>query len=440
MTDRNDRYNEYGDSSEYFNLPEDFEADPAGAEDTADFTPDFGDAFNDYGDYNDYDAEPEEEEEAPKKRRRRRRIIPLYLKILIYVVVVSLVAVAAGFIAWECAQDVLAFGRSSDEVEVTIEDGATLDDIAQMLQDKGLIQHPWLFKLYCKFTKSADAMVPGTYKLHYNYDYHAINSGMRKNSKNRTEVTVTIPEGKTCAQIFELMEEKGVCKVDELEKCAAETQFDYWFLESIPYGESNRLEGFLFPDTYYFYTNDDPERVLGKLLSTFNRKFGDEAKAQLDVLNEDLAASWARRGYDDDYINAHKFTVYELITVASMVEKETASVSESADIASVIYNRLCRPADYPYLNIDATVIYGLGGITGNLTYEQTQIDTPYNTYTRAGLPAGPISNPGLSSISAALNPNETNYFYYALKSDGTGHHFSETYDEHNAFLASQNED
>ena len=90
--------------------------------------------------------------------------------------------------------------------------------------------------------------------------------------------------------------------------------------------------------------------------------------------------------------------------------------------------------------LDATVIYGLGGITGNLTYEQTQIDTPYNTYTRAGLPAGPISNPGLSSISAALNPNETNYFYYALKSDGTGHHFSETYDEHNAFLASQNED
>ena len=103
-----------------------------------------------------------------------------------------------------------------------------------------------------------------------------------------------------------------------------------------------------------------------------------------------------------------------------------------------LYNRLCRPADYPYLNIDATVIYGLGGITGSLTYEQTQIDGPYNTYTRQGLPAGPISNPGLNSISAALNPSDTNYYFYALDESTGYHHFSETYDEHNRFLESQN--
>ena len=158
------------------------------------------------------------------------------------------------------------------------------------------------------------------------------------------------------------------------------------------------------------------------------------------MLNEDLAASWERRGYDEEYIAAHKFTVYELITVASMVEKETAGADESADIASVIYNRLCRPADYPYLNIDATVVYALGGITGTLTYEQTQIDSPYNTYTRQGLPAGPISNPGLNSISAALNPNETNYFFYALDKQTGTHHFSETYDEHNRFLMEQGDE
>ena len=128
-----------------------------------------------------------------------------------------------------------------------------------------------------------------------------------------------------------------------------------------------------------------------------------------------------------------------IVTVASMIEKETASAKESSTIASVIYNRLCDPANYPYLNIDATIVYALGGIDGALTYEDTQIDSPYNTYNRTGLPAGPISNPGLSSISAALNPADTSYYYYALD-DSTGlHHFSESYDEHQAFLAGQND-
>lgn len=435
MTDQRRDFDEYGDSSEYYNI-DSYPQEDAPADD---FNPDFGDAFDDYGEYNDEEVYPEEPTvQRKKKTTRKKRIVPLYLKILIYVVVVSLLSVGLGFAAWECAQDVLAFGRSSDTVQVTIDDGMTLDDIAQMLQDQGLIKYPWLFKLYCNFTHSADSMSPGTYQLQYNYDYHALNSGMRKNSANRTEVTVTIPEGRTCAQIFALMEEKGVCSAEELKKCAAETEFDYWFLEGIAYGQENRLEGFLFPDTYYFYLNDDAERVLNKLLANFNRKFSEDAQAQLETLNTALADRLAARGYDQSYIDANRITVYRLITVASMVEKETAGANESANIASVIYNRLCRPADYPYLNIDATVIYGLGGINGSLTYEQTQIDGPYNTYTRQGLPAGPISNPGLSSISAALNPADTNYYFYALDESTGYHHFSETYDEHNRFLESQN--
>ncbi len=446
MTDRNRDYDEYADSPEYYNI--DPYTEPRQDAPQDDFTPDFGDAFDDYGDYDDGQDEPypDDKPQHPrhareqKKPRRRKRIVPLYLKLLIYIVIVSLVAVGGGFVAWECAEDVLAFGRSPDTVQVTIADGATLDDIAQMLQDQGIIKYPWLFKLYCKFTHSADSMSPGTYQLQYNFDYHALNSGMRKNSPTRTEVTVTIPEGRTCAQIFDLMEEKGVCSAADLKKCAAETQFDYWFLENIPYGQENRLEGFLFPDTYYFYLSDDPERVLDKLLTNFDRKFSDSSKEQLNTLNAQLADRLSAHGYDESYIEAHKFTVYELITVASMVEKESAGAKESADIASVIYNRLCSPGDYPFLNIDATVIYSLGGISGSLTYEQTQIDGPYNTYTRQGLPAGPISNPGLNSISAALNPNDTNYYYYALDKSTGMHHFSASYEEHNRFLQEQGDE
>lgn len=422
-----------------------------------DFMPDFGDAFADYGVYEqpaepmeeyaqeDYEDELMTQDEDPKpkkpKRKTGKRIIPLFVKVLLYVVIVGVVAVGLGYGAWECVKDVLAFGRASDEVTLTVKEGDTVEDIAQLLHDKGVIKYPWLFEFYCDFTDSADKIEPNkdgeSYTLYYNYDYHALIAGMR-NEITRTEVRVMIPEGYTAAQIFALMEEKNVCTVEQLEDCAANYEFDYWFLEDVAYGEGNRLEGFLYPDTYDFYEEDDPERVLDKLLSNFNKKFGEEAKEKLDALNVKLEERWRNAGYDDAYVEDHLFTVRELMCVASMIEKEAAAYDEAGNISSVIYNRLCNPADYPFLNIDATVIYALGGtVDGALTYEDTQVDSPYNTYVVKGLPAGPICNPGLSSISAALYPKDTNYFYYALDTQTGYHHFSETYAEHNEFLEGQ---
>lgn len=451
MTDKN----YYGENGAFDD--ERSEAVPA---DEPDFMPDFGDAFADYGEYPEdgqsrvppedeaydeaYDGECDDEAYDPAppekpKRKTTRRLVPFFVKVLLYVVIVGLIAVGFGYGAWECAQDVLAFGRSGESLTVVVGENDTYEDVAQMLYERGVIKYPWLFELYCRFTDSTEDMDAGTYELYYNYDYHALVSGMQIGSVARKEIRLTIPEGTSCARIFRMMEEKGICTVEELESCAANEEFDYWFLEDLPYGEANRLEGFLFPDTYDFYENDDPDRVLDKLLTNFNRKFSDEAKESLDELNATLEARWSSAGYDASYISEHRFTVYELITVASMIEKETAGVTESARIASVIYNRLCRPADYPYLNIDATLIYALGGaIDGELTEADKQVDSPYNTYTHTGLPAGPISNPGLSSISAALKPDDTGYYYYALDNSTGYHHFSKSYDEHNAFLASQN--
>lgn len=433
------------------------EAEPQSPVD--DFTPDFGDAFADYGEYvqpeeaidslGDYETDEEDEEEEgetdtappPEKPKRKtgKRFIPLFVKILLYVVIVGVIAVGLGFGAWECAKDVLAFGKSDEKVTVVVKEGDTVEDIAQMLEDKGIIKYPWLFKLYCSFTDSGEKMDPGTYELYYNYDYHALVSGMIEDSPARVTVRVTIPEGYTAAQIFDLMEQNNVCSVGELEECAASYEFSYWFLEGIPYGEVNRLEGFLFPDTYDFYENDSPKRVLDKLLSNFNKKFGEEAQVRLEELNTEIAERLRSVGYDDTYIKKNTITLYDLITIASMIEKETAAYDESAVISSVIYNRLCNPGTYPYLNIDATVVYALGGsISGSLTYEQTQIDSPYNTYKVQGLPAGPISNPGLSSISAALYPLDTDYYYYVLDNSTGYHHFSKTYEEHQRFLEEQN--
>lgn len=426
-----------------------------------DFTPDFGDAFDDYGEYTESPAIPMgdyevggyaeetdeeyiqslEDEEPPSqqpKRRHTKRVIPLFVKILLYIVIVGVAAVGLGYGIWECAQDILAFGRSDETLTVSIQEGDTVEDIAQMLRDEGVIKYPWLFEFYCDFTDSNDTMDPGIYVISYNFDYHALVDGMIANSPNRTTVRVMIPEGATAAQIFALMETNNVCTAAELEACAANTEFDYWFLEGIPYGSGNRLEGFLFPDTYDFYEYDEPERVLDKLLSNFNKKFSEEAAAQLEVLNGMLAQRLANAGYDESYIAQNRLSVYDLIIVASMIEKESAGPDESGNIASVIYNRLCSP-DFPCLQIDATVVYALGGVENGVTYEDTQIDSPYNTYRYAGLPVGPISNPGLSSITAALYPSDTSYYYYALDNTTGYHHFSQTYDEHNSFLQGQND-
>lgn len=425
------------------------------AEEEPAFEPDFGDAFSDYGIYEGealteeearyYDAlKTKEEDPGPRptkpKRRGKKRIVPLFAKVLLYVVLVAVGATGLGYGIWECAQDVLAFGRSEEAISVVVTEGQTVKEIALMLQEKGIIKYPWLFEQYCKFTDSEDTMDPGNYVLYYNYDYHALVSGMVKRSPNRVTIRVTIPEGYTSANIFSLMESKGVCTVAELEECAASYEFDYWFLEDIEYGAPNRLEGFLFPDTYDFYENDDPERVLAKLLSNFRKKFTDKAQEQLELLNDELAKRWAAAGLVEEYIAQHRFGISELMTVASMIEKETAGVSESGKIASVIYNRLCKPAEYPYLNIDATVVYALGGVDHALTYDDLEIDSPYNTYKYGGLPAGPISNPGLNSITAALNPTESNYHYYALDKSTGYHHFSKNAKEHNQFLEGQKDD
>lgn len=174
-----------------------------------DFVPDFGSAFDDYGELEETPPAGEEEDFPPEEpKRRRKRIVPLFVKVVLYLVVVAVISVGLGYGAWECAQDVLAFGRSDDTVQVTVPENASLDAIAEMLEEQGLIKYPWLFKLYCKFTHSTGDMEPGTYELSYNYDYHALVSGMRAGSANRTTVRVMIPEGSTCAQIFASMEAK----------------------------------------------------------------------------------------------------------------------------------------------------------------------------------------------------------------------------------------
>ena len=363
--------------------------------------------------------------------------LPHLVSTAIWLLIIIAIGVSVARMVWLCAADVLALGRSPTTATITINQGDSVDDVAHKLKDAGLINYPELFKLYANFTDAEEKIQPGVYVINppdaenqgVVYDYMALVDLMSPHRPSQAVVSgLRIPEGATCAQIFQLLEDNKVCTKAEMEAYiaginpenpnATSTLKEYWFLDGVQWGDKYSLEGYLFPNTYDFYENDDPQRVVEKMLDSFSANFNDVMKQKLQTMQEE-------NGY----------TIREIIIIASMIEKETANDLESFTVSSVIYNRLNKPSEYPYLNIDATIVYALGGKV-ELTQEDLALDHPYNTYTNKGLPPGPISSPSQNSIGAALDPEETGYYFYALDPSTGEHHFSRTYQEHLDFLKS----
>ncbi len=392
----------------------------------------------------DFDVPPAPQEpvrprvRAIKKGRPRRRKgeglfgIPNLLVTGVWVALTLLISLTLGRLVWVCAAEILAFGREDKTVTITVYETDTIDDITKKLARAELIHYPGLFKLYAQFAVDEGEIRPGTWDLNTKYDYHALVK-MMSPSSTRSVVKVMIPEGYTCRQIFALLEENKVCTVQDITSYAVYGELnDYWFLEGVTRGDKYCLEGFLFPDTYEFYQNDTPKNVLTKMLNNFEKHFDESMQGKIQTLNAHLSDLMRRDGKGQDYINSHLFTVRDVVNVASMIEKETSSAQEGYTIASVIYNRLfCWQGNPAYLNIDATIVYALDGKT-DLTAEDLRVDSPYNTYTHTGLTPGPISNPGLSSLTAALEPADTNYYYYVLDPTVGSHIFATTQAEHDA--------
>ncbi len=391
------------------------------------------------------DDAPNDKVEAPARKGRPRKKkgygmfgIPHLLATVIWIAIAVVIGVSLGRILWVCAAEVLAFGKEDISYTITITESDNIDTIATKLKNAGLIKYPEMFKVYASLTDAQEDISAGTFTLRGIYDYHALVNFMTPHAATREEVEVMIPEGYTCSQIFALLEEKNVCSAQELKEYAASGKLgDYWFLTGIVRGNENCLEGYLFPDTYRFYSNDTAARVITKMLDNFDYRFTEIMKEKLTTLNSRLAKEWTKRGFSQSYIDEHKMTYRDIVIVASMIEKETANDSESYDISSVIYNRLTNPGSFPFLNIDATIIYALGGnidpVTGKtkpLTRDDLTLDSPYNTYTNTGLVPGPISNPGRNSINAALDPNETNFYYYVYNPKTSMHIFANSAREH----------
>ena len=386
------------------------------------------------------DVQKKNAKERPTRKGRPKRPkgygllgIPHMLATVVWLLLIVAIGVSMGRFLWVCASDVLAFGREEKIVTISVTTEDTMETIADKLQKAGLVRYPELFLLYADLTDADEKITTGSFTLNTIYDYHALVNQMSPRSGNRVVIEdILIPEGYNCRQIFALLEAKGVCKAADLEAWAASGELDdYWFLEGVERGDKYCLEGFLFPDTYDFYENSTPRAALEKMLDGFNYRFSKELYDTLPALNERLATMMRNNGKDEAYIAEHLLDLRDLITVASLIEEETASSVESYKIASVIYNRLFNwGSNPPLLNIDAAIFYALGEHKSALTAEDLQIDSPYNTYRYQGLVPGPISNPGLDSIKAALDPENTSYYYYVLNPAVGTHDFSKTLAEH----------
>ena len=362
---------------------------------------------------------------SQRRRSRRRsgtgRSTSFAMLYLVSVLGISMLLAAVGWIA---ANDVLALNKpvlsatvvlSEDYFntrQTTNEDGtktttytAKMGKVASVLKDQGLINSKLLFRMFSSATNGEKKLRPGAYNLDTTMDFRSLIAGMGTNSDNRVIVKVTIPEGYTLTQTFRLLEDHAIASAEELADYATNYNYKFSFLQDIPLGDPNRLEGFLFPDTYEFYVNHDPKYVINKLLQNFDAHYPEELRQQ--VANS-------------------KYSLREILTIASLVERETSG-KDRARIASVIYNRLENPyaaaGTNGFLQVDATLFY----ITGKTPTEaDKKIDSPYNTYKYKGLPPSPIANPGEASLNAALNPERTGYYYYALGDNGL-HSFFNNY-------------
>lgn len=352
--------------------------------------------------------EPQHRDPAPRPRRRKRKKLTSMGALLYVIFVIGLSTLLAG-IGWVWANDVFALNKPAHSIILTVPQTYpqeyTFGDLVNELHEQGMIEYKMIFRLYSMFSSAKEKIIPGTYELDTNMDYHALVTGMGSRSASRQAVQVTIPEGYTLAQTFQLLEDKEVTSVEKLNDVAANYDYAFSFLQELPLGSATRLEGYLFPDTYEFYLGENAKSVLNKMLVNFDRRLTDELR---------------------QVVEGTEYSLHDIIIIASLIEKETDG-SDQTTIASVIYNRLKSDTTNGKLEIDATVQYALPQRKEKLTYADLEIDSPYNTYKYAGLPVGPIANPGMAAIRAAIYPTSTSYYWYLLGEDSV-HHFFSSYD------------
>lgn len=386
-----------------------------------------------------FDFGENDEEELPKKNRKKTQKRPnrflRFLATLFWAVVLVAASLFLSYFALSSASDLLGINQVDEQLEITIPESAKGDisEVTKILYDAGVIDQPLTFRIYAKLRhmdgsdrgegKAIRQFLPGTYVVNSRWGYDNLMNYLSYERSEKSQldvVTVTISEGMTVVQIAEKLEENKVCSVEDFYE-ALTADYDYGFLDRIPEDERFRkLEGYLFPDTYEFFVDMKPENVVKKFLSNYSNRVDDEFLISIRDLPNGLGE------------------LDNLMTLASIIQKEAGSYEEMCRVSAVFHNRLDDSANYPFLQSDATNHYIEDSIRPFMSVEDQDLYDAYDSYKCIGLPIGPICNPGLDAIKAAANPDpDINAYFFVSDNAGT-YYYARTMAEHEVNIAKAN--
>ncbi len=366
-------------------------------------------------------TEPESEDKPRVKKktvviREKGAGVRSLTSAIIYLVSVVCIGILLGLFIVSVVNDVFAFVKDDSIYEITIDNEAmSLDELSEYLYDEGIIAYPTVFRIYVGLKNDGEiTLQTGTYKISPAYNYDKILS-MLNPPPVREEVTITFSEGMTVDDIIDLFVKNGIGTRKGFEDAIENYDFDYWFLKDVESTEDRyyRLEGYLYPDTYRFFSDSSEVQALSKLLNNFKKK---------------VPKSYAKQCEEMGY------TLDQMLIIASLIEAECTWVADYEFVSAVFHNRLKSETFQRRFDSDATIQYILRHTTGErkeqLTDEDLKIDSPYNSRLYGGFTPGPICNPSLSAITAALYPNETcGYYYFVAQANGYNL-YAKTYQGH----------
>jgi len=296
--------------------------------------------------------------------------------------------------------------KTTEQIEVTIPSGTGAKQIARLMREKGLIRSEWGFLMQEYLLGAKGKLKAGIYRFSRSESGAKIIQRLKDGDILPKDNKVTIPEGLTLKEIAQRLEQAGIVSADDFMFDAKVEKFrdKFEFLVDVPNGS---LEGYLFPDTYKFFKNTPVDEVVSRMLERFDEQFKVAAK-------------------ETPGLGTHK--LHEIVTMASIIEREVRTSEDRRLVSGILWSRIGHGVA---MAADATIRYALNNWDKPLTVTDLKANSPYNSRTNAGLPPGPIGNPGLDTLKSAMDPTETDYFYYLSAKDGKTI-FSKTLEEHNA--------
>ena len=356
--------------------------------------------------------------EPPRKKKHRQSKLSRFAESFLLICIFVGVAVFLAYFALVSASDLLGLGQQDKQIEVTLtpEEAASLDKTAEVLKENGVISQKVVFKLYAKLKNKEGSFLAKTFVLNNKWGYDQIMDHLAYDKAESDIVTITFREGMTERQIGELLEENKVCTAEKFYAALENGDYSsYDFAGLVPDDDLRfrRYEGYIFPDTYEFYTSMKPEEVVKKFFHNFDQKVDADVMKQIRNLSNGLGE------------------LDNLITLASIIQKEATDMENMKMVSSVFHNRLKNSAEYPYLQSDATSNYIRDDIRKFMTEDNQEMYDAYDTTKVVGLPIAPICNPGMDAIQAAIHPADTNYYYF-VSDDAGNYYFASTLSEHEA--------